>query len=76
MISHLSHITIFVENQDTALDFYMNKLGFAVETDAQLGAGRWLTVRAPEQKELVIALVDPAAMYDDALDALEKIRDL
>ena len=76
MISRLSHATIFVENQDTALDFYTNKLGFTVETDMQLGPVRWLTVRAPEQKELAIALLDPAAMYDDAPDAARKIREL
>lgn len=76
MISHLSHITLFVADQDAALDFYTNKLGFTVDTDARLGPMRWLTVRAPEQKELVIALLDPAAMYDDAPEAVAKIRDL
>lgn len=76
MISHLSHTTISVENQDAALDFYTNKLGFTVETDIMLGTVRRLTVRAPEQKELVIALLDPAAMYADAPDASQKVREL
>jgi catechol 2,3-dioxygenase-like lactoylglutathione lyase family enzyme len=76
MISHLSHTTIFVKNQDSARDFYTTKLGFAVETDTWLGSTRWLTVRAPEQKDLVIALLDPATMFDDTPDVADKIRDL
>ncbi|HEU5081554.1 MAG TPA: VOC family protein [Opitutaceae bacterium] len=76
MITRLSHITIFVQNQNRALDFYTNKLGFTLESDALLGTFRWLTVRAPQQKELVLALLDPAAMYDDAPEALQKIQEL
>jgi catechol 2,3-dioxygenase-like lactoylglutathione lyase family enzyme len=76
MITHLSHATFFVKNQDTALEFYTKKLGFSVETDVLMGDFRWLTVRAPEQKELVIALLDPAAMFDEAPDAVRKITEL
>ncbi|HEY6162010.1 MAG TPA: VOC family protein, partial [Bacteroidia bacterium] len=45
MISKLSHVSIFVLDQDSAKDFYVNKLGFTVRTDAPMGPGmRWLTV--------------------------------
>jgi len=53
----MSHICIYVLNQDSAYDFYVNKLGFNVHTDAPMGPGaRWLTVCPPEQPELEITL--------------------
>ncbi len=57
MITKLSHLCIYVLNQDSAYDFYVNKLGFIVHTDAPMGPGaRWLTVCPPEQPELEITL--------------------
>lgn len=48
---------IYALNQDSAYDFYVNKLGFSVHTDAPMGPGaRWLTVCPPEQPELEITL--------------------
>jgi catechol 2,3-dioxygenase-like lactoylglutathione lyase family enzyme len=58
MISKMSHVSIYVLNQDSAYDFYVNKLGFQVHTDAPMGEGmRWLTVTPPEQPELEIILM-------------------
>ena len=76
MITHLSHTTFFVRDQDAARDFYTTKLGFTVVMDVRMGTFRWLTVRAPEQKELVIALLSPAAMFDDAPEAVQRIEEL
>jgi catechol 2,3-dioxygenase-like lactoylglutathione lyase family enzyme len=57
MISKMSHVSIYVLNQDSAYDFYVNKLGFKVHTDAPMGEGmRWLTVTPPDQPELEIIL--------------------
>src|ERR1700745_3372163 len=57
MITKLTHVCIYVLNQDSAYDFYVNKLGFKVHTDAPMGPGmRWLTVCPPEQPELEITL--------------------
>jgi catechol 2,3-dioxygenase-like lactoylglutathione lyase family enzyme len=54
----MSHVSIYVLNQDSAFDFYVNKLGFKVHTDAAMGEGmRWLTVTPPEQPELEITLM-------------------
>src|SRR5208337_4241602 len=48
MITKASHFSIFVLDQASAYDFYINKLGFKVNTDAELGPkGRWLTVNPP-----------------------------
>jgi catechol 2,3-dioxygenase-like lactoylglutathione lyase family enzyme len=58
MISKMSHVSIYVLDQDSAYDFYVNKLGFRVHTDAAMGPGmRWLTVTPPEQPELEITLM-------------------
>jgi catechol 2,3-dioxygenase-like lactoylglutathione lyase family enzyme len=58
MLTKLSHATIYVLNQDSAYDFYVNKLGFKVHTDAPMGPGaRWLTVTPPEQPDLEIILM-------------------
>jgi catechol 2,3-dioxygenase-like lactoylglutathione lyase family enzyme len=60
MIRRMSHATIFVNNQDEALDFYTNKLGFKVHTDAMVGADfRWLTINAPDQPDFEIILMEP-----------------
>jgi catechol 2,3-dioxygenase-like lactoylglutathione lyase family enzyme len=58
MISKMSHVCVYVLDQDSAYDFYINKLGFKVHTDAAMGPGmRWLTVTPPEQPELEITLM-------------------
>ncbi|HKF55351.1 MAG TPA: VOC family protein, partial [Blastocatellia bacterium] len=41
----MSHVTIYVLNQQEALEFYRDKLGFEVRTDAPMGDDcRWITV--------------------------------
>ena len=58
MITKLNHVSVFVLDQDSAYDFYVNKLGFKVHTDAPMGPGmRWLTVCPPEQPDLEISLM-------------------
>jgi catechol 2,3-dioxygenase-like lactoylglutathione lyase family enzyme len=53
----MSHASIYVLNQDSAYEFYVNKLGFKVHTDAPLGKDmRWLTVTPPGQPDLEIVL--------------------
>ncbi len=58
MITRINHVSIFVLDQNSAHDFYVNKLGFTVHTDASMGPGkRWLTVCPPEQPDLEITLM-------------------
>jgi catechol 2,3-dioxygenase-like lactoylglutathione lyase family enzyme len=57
MVTKLSHTSIYVNDQEKAYDFYVNKLGFKVNTDAKMENGfRWLTVNPPEQPELEVVL--------------------
>ena len=57
--------TIYVDDQEKALRFYTDILGFVKKTDVTQGEYRWLTVASAEQPdgtELQIALNDnPAA---------------
>jgi predicted enzyme related to lactoylglutathione lyase len=63
MIARITHLSVYVLDQDRALDFYVNKLGFKKHTDIPMGKGaRWLTVTPPEQPELEVALM-PAAEW-------------
>lgn len=58
MITHLSHSTLFVLDQDKAYDFYVNKLGFKVHTDATMpNSFRWLTVTGPGAPDHEIVLM-------------------
>jgi catechol 2,3-dioxygenase-like lactoylglutathione lyase family enzyme len=60
MIHRLSHVTLFVNNQQEAYDFYVGKLGFRVHTDHTMDSGfRWLTVTPPAQPDLEIVLMEP-----------------
>jgi catechol 2,3-dioxygenase-like lactoylglutathione lyase family enzyme len=60
MITKLSHVSLFVLDQDKAYDFYVDTLGFKVKTDAKMENGfRWLTVSPPDQPDLEIALLTP-----------------
>lgn len=61
MITRMNHASVYVLDQDSAYDFYINKLGFKVNTDAPMGPGaRWLTVSPPEQPDFEIALLHVA----------------
>jgi predicted enzyme related to lactoylglutathione lyase len=63
---------VYVDDQDKALRFYTEVLGFAKKTDFSQGPFRWLTVASPEEPdgtELQLALNDnPAAKaYQQAM---------
>ncbi len=64
--------SVYVDDQDKALRFYTEVLGFAKKADFSNGAFRWLTVASPEEPagtELQLALNDnPAAKaYQQAM---------
>jgi len=51
--------SIFVEDQERALDFYTTKLGFVKKHDVPMGKHRWLTLVSPEQPDGVELLLEP-----------------
>lgn len=57
MITKMSITNIHVIDQDSAFDFYVNKLGFKLVDDIPMGPdSRWLTVSPPEQPDLQLVL--------------------
>jgi catechol 2,3-dioxygenase-like lactoylglutathione lyase family enzyme len=65
MIQRMSHTNIFVLDQDKAREFYVDKLGFEVRTDAKMGPFRWLTVGPKGQPDLELILMDPSMCIKD-----------
>jgi catechol 2,3-dioxygenase-like lactoylglutathione lyase family enzyme len=56
--------SIFVDDQQKALDFYTGTLGFLESQDIPVGEFRWLTVKSPEGGETELSLepnANPAA---------------
>jgi catechol 2,3-dioxygenase-like lactoylglutathione lyase family enzyme len=60
---------IYVRDQDEALVFYVDKLGFRVHTDVQNGNYRWLTVQHPEQPSFQLGLFKPGPPVHDTVTA-------
>jgi catechol 2,3-dioxygenase-like lactoylglutathione lyase family enzyme len=60
VIAKLSHITIYVLDQDSALCFYTTRLGFELRSDTTLDGFRWLTVGPKNQADVAIVLAVPA----------------
>ena len=57
MITKMSVTNIHVIDQNSAYDFYINKLGFKLVDDIPMSAdARWLTVSPPEQPDLQLVL--------------------
>ena len=59
-------VGLYVRDQDEALDFYVERLGFEVNTDAKNGDYRWLTVQYPNQPLLQLGLFRPESPTIDA----------
>src|SRR5882757_4507751 len=54
---HLS--SVFVDDQDKALRFYTEVLGFVKKTEVPLGEARWLTVVSPDDPDGCELLLEP-----------------
>src|SRR3954454_18219225 len=62
-------VGLYVRNQDEALGFYVDKLGFRVHTDVRNGTYRWLTVQHPDQPSFQLGLFTPGPPVLDAATA-------
>src|ERR1700690_3440411 len=56
MIKRVSHTTLYVKDQNEALRFYTEKLGFEVRADVTAGDFRWLTVGLKTQPDFEFIL--------------------
>ncbi|WP_026922232.1 VOC family protein [Glycomyces arizonensis] len=75
MFTGISIHSVFVLDQEEALEFYVGKLGLEVADDVDLGFMRWLTVNVPGQPERRILLEVPGPPSQDDATAAQ-IRDL
>jgi catechol 2,3-dioxygenase-like lactoylglutathione lyase family enzyme len=56
------HVTsVLVDDQEKALRFYTDVLGFVKKTDVPAGGARWLTVVSPDEPDGVELLLEPDA---------------
>lgn len=62
-------VGLYVRDQDEALAFYVDKLGFRVLADVHNGDYRWLTVQHPEQPSFQLGLFRPGPPVHDAATA-------
>ncbi|ANW22532.1 VOC family protein [Streptomyces clavuligerus] len=53
--------SVFVDDQDKALRFYTEVLGFVKKHEVPLGEHRWLTVVSPEEPEGTELVLEPDA---------------
>ena len=60
MLKQLTHVNVWVDDQDEAFAFYTEKLGLELREDVtvpELGNFRWLTVGVPGQDNVALALL-------------------
>lgn len=58
--------SVFVDDQDKALKFYTEVLGFAKKLEFPAGKFKWLTVVSPEEPEGVQLVLEPNNGYNPA----------
>ncbi len=79
MLKTLTHVNVWVHDQDEALAFYTEKLGWEVRSDVtlpELGDFRWLTVAPVGQEDVAVVLMAiPGPPVMDA-DTAAQVRDL
>jgi catechol 2,3-dioxygenase-like lactoylglutathione lyase family enzyme len=79
MLKQLSHVNVWVRDQDEALAFYTEKLGLELREDVtvpEMGNFRWLTVGVPGQEGVSLALlpIPGPPVFDE--ETRKKIADL
>jgi catechol 2,3-dioxygenase-like lactoylglutathione lyase family enzyme len=62
-------VGLYVRDQEEALSFYVDKVGFKKHTDVKNGDFRWLTVQHPEQPSFQLGLFKPGPPMIDAATA-------
>src|SRR5260370_27728473 len=77
MLNKLTHVNVWVNDQDEALAFYTEKLGMELRDDVtlpELGGFRWLTVGPPGQEDVALALMTVPDFFE--ADTQSMLKDL
>jgi catechol 2,3-dioxygenase-like lactoylglutathione lyase family enzyme len=73
-LEHVRLSSIYVLDQDAAIDFYVNVLGLEVAADVDFGFMRWLTVRVPgDNRQIMLELPGPPAHDPATADAVRQL---
>ncbi len=75
MIQGVQVVGLYVRDQDEALAFYVDKLGFRMHTDVRNGDYRWLTVQHPDQPSFQLGLFVPGPPVLDEATA-QAVREI
>ena len=78
MLKSLTNVSVWVHDQDEALAFYTEKLGFELRQDVtvpEMGNFRWLTVGLPGQDVGLALLTIPGPPVFDA-DTQAKVQEI
>lgn len=62
MFKHLKFVSIPVENQDRALNYYTNTLDFSLKKDEVYGENRWIEISLPNAQTYFLLEKDPEAL--------------
>ena len=78
MLKQLTHVQVWVHDQDEALAFYTEKLGMELREDVtvpEMGNFRWLTVGVPGQDVAIVLMAVPGPPVFDE-ETSSKLKDL
>jgi catechol 2,3-dioxygenase-like lactoylglutathione lyase family enzyme len=79
MLKNLTHVGVWVHDQDEALSFYTDKLGMELRDDVtvpEMGDFRWVTVGLPGQSEIALTLLaipGPPVFDEETRDQLKAL---
>jgi catechol 2,3-dioxygenase-like lactoylglutathione lyase family enzyme len=79
MLKQLTHVQVWVHDQDEALAFYTEKLGMELREDVtvpEMGNFRWLSVGVPGQEDVAITLMaipGPPVFDEETRDQIQKL---
>ena|SRR3978361_587521 len=79
MLKQLTHVNVWVHDQDEALAFYTEKLGMELRDDVtvpEMGNFRWLTVGLPGNDDVALTLmtIPGAPMFEE--ETQEQLKSL
>jgi catechol 2,3-dioxygenase-like lactoylglutathione lyase family enzyme len=79
MLKQLTHVNVWVHDQEEALAFYTEKLGMELREDVtvpELGNFRWLSVGLPGQDDIALTLMavpGPPVLDEETRDMLKTL---
>lgn len=67
MITKMTHVSLYVHDQEEALKFYRDKMGLKVHTDADFSGMRWLTLHAADAPDFELVIFKATKPESQAL---------